>query len=276
MGSMADFMRGGPSKPRYALDVAALEAALGAPLGPLLTELSRLACRLAPFEPWSAFEALGMRLVYLVKDFEREDALGDPENMVVFLETGVELHAAAFVDDGTALPLDQRPVCLLRDGTADVVAPNLAAFLGLAAVAGVEAIHPDREMADFLAEGEQVRRDQEEVAELSKEICRLPGVTLGRATSMKKSRSTKPPALAVDVDDEPREPGLARVRQLVRGGRRKQAKAELVKQIEICLPIADLVPAGRWQEIEALVQELAPVLGSEVRAALVARGLRLE
>lgn len=276
MGSMADFMRGGPARPRYTLDVAALEQALGAPLGPVLVELSRVACKLAPFEPWTAFEGLQMHLVYLMKDHRREDELNDPDDVLVFLQTGVDMHAAGFMDDGTARPLDERPVCLLRDGGSEVVAPNLAAFLGLAAIGGVEAIDPDRPLEELLAEGTRSRAEDRELGALSKELCRLPGVKLPRATRTKATRSSEPRPPAVNIDDEPRETGIARVRQLVRGGRLKQARAELVKQIDICLSIGDLVPPARWTEIESLCRELSPPLSSETRSALTARGLRIE
>jgi hypothetical protein len=60
MGSMADFMRTGGSlpltdpAPSYVLDVAGIETRLGAPLGPVLLALSKLACTMAPDEPCSA------------------------------------------------------------------------------------------------------------------------------------------------------------------------------------------------------------------------------
>lgn len=275
MGSMQDFMRSGSGTPKYVLDVPALELTLGAPLGPVLVELSRSACKLDPFSPWVAFEGLQMHLVYLLKDFKREEELNDPDDVLVFLETGVDLHAAGFVDDGTGRPLDERLVCLLCDGDAKVVAPNLAAFLGLAAVAGVEALVPEPTIEELLTEGAEARLD-DEIGELSKALCRLPGVTLPRARRAKVAGSTRPRRPTANLDEEPRETGLARVRQLIRGGRLKEAQKELVKQIDICLPIADLVAAERWREIESLLQEVAPPLKSETRAVLTARGLRLE
>lgn len=277
---MEDFMRGGPAEPRYALDVAALESHFGAPLGPTLIALSEKACRLAPFEPWVAFEPLEVHLVYLRPDLEREARHPRPDlpdNVRVFLETGVDLHCVGFVDEGVdGLELDARPICFLtaaEDGP-QIVAPDLAAFLGMVAVAGAEAVAIEQSDGDWLEMREERMRDPTFKA-LSKDLCSLPGVKLATKASAPRQQPRKLSLSNFDIepDIEPMGSGLERVRFLLSRGRKRQAADELMKQIGILVSLGDAVAPHQWQVLADLVRSMRPSLSSDVRAELVRRGV---
>jgi hypothetical protein len=280
MGSMEDFMRGGPAKPRFKLDIEALEARFGAPLGPMLIALSEQACRLAPFEPWVAFEPLEMLLVYLGEnEHEAHHARHPnvPENVTLFLETGIDLHCAGFVDEGKSLPLDQRPICFITEESdePEVVAATLAAFLGMVAVAGAEAVAIEQSDGDWLEMREERMRDQPFKA-LSKELCSLPGVTL--ATKMggpKRTPSSRPPPAFALNDLEPMGSGLERVRFLRSMGRNRQASEELMKQIRILVSVGDAAAPHQWQVLAELVKSMRPSLSSDLRTELERRGISI-
>jgi hypothetical protein len=278
MGTMEDFMRGGPVKPRFKLDIKALEARFGgAPLGPMLIALSEKACQLAPFEPWAAFEPLEMRLIYLGEEQEEEERppLHVPDNIVIFLETGIDLHCAGFVDEEkrNLLPVDERPICFItEDEEPQIVAPNLAAFLGMVAVAGVEAVAIEQSDGDWLEMREE-RMHEQAFKVLSKELCSLQGVKLATKTQAPRQQPLKLGGVDLDPDIEPMGSGLERVRFLLSSGRKRQAADELAKQIGILVSLGDAVAPHQWQVLAELVKSMRPSLSSTVRAELERRGV---
>ncbi|WP_394844755.1 hypothetical protein LZC95_47880 [Pendulispora brunnea] len=258
------------SFPRYVLDIEKIEEQLGAPLGPLLVELSRMACKLDPFCPMAAFEPLQMDLVYLNEESPTATPLV-PDDALIFLETGANGTCAGFLDDGSGRPLDEREVCLVRKGESWTVAPNLATFLGMVAVAGTEAIDPERDTDEgwFECREERLADEEDGFRALSEKLCTLPGVTLHR-----KGPVPKYAYWCYEPPSEPQQGGLAGVRQLLRKGKRRKASVELVKQINVVLSVADLVPPERWGELQELVTALKPNLAEPVRAELAKRGVQ--
>ena len=184
---MQAVMLGGASS-RYVLDPDALARAAGAPLGPVLVELLRLACRLEPFRPWTAFDALEINLTLLGGGEIDNRHSGKPEGLLPFLETNVDLAYAGFFDEGRSLPLDQRPICFVCEGEARIVAANLADFLSLAAIAGAMAIQADPPSDESWMAFRNERLEAIEPArrlfeEASAHLCSLPGVQIPKRPS---------------------------------------------------------------------------------------------
>jgi hypothetical protein len=272
MGSMADFMRAG-SPPRPTLDLRELERRLDAPLGDLLVELSRLAYRVDPISPWAAFEDdLQLTLSYLLPEGTPPHPMGLP-GVLPFAETGADFNQAGFWLDEERSSLDTRPICTLRH-ECRIVAPNLAGFLSLVCFAGAEGIERDRPDDRWLSEREE-RLEDEHFRNMADELASLPGVVIPTRPSLVTTLS---PDLQLDVEapsQEAKETGLRRVRQLLTKGDRGGALAELVRQIDLCLDIAHLIPNDRWRELEALILELRPPLPEDVRTRLSASGVRM-
>ena len=266
---MADFMRGaGSSPPRVELDVAEIEARHGAPLGLLLVARLRLACKRAPFEPWSAFSALG---VYVVVTGSPERLTCTPDDTLPLIETGADLHHAVLLRKDRALPLDRCPVVFVAEGECTVVAPDLAAYLGLVSIAGAEAVTSKSDEA-WRADREAWLEAQPDFAAQSEALLSLPGVHLPSSpTAVVRDAERRFGPIAPGV--EPWGSGLGRVRDLVETGRPERAREELAHQIAILLGIADVVSRERWQELADLVSSFRPTLTEEVSAQLAARGV---
>jgi hypothetical protein len=266
MTTMDDIMRGGPARVRYRLDVPALEASHGAPLGPLLVALTELAMRLEPFGPCSAFEAVNLHLLYPVEPLP-ELTPANGMSLLPLFETGVDCHWFGVSEDASG-PLDQRPIYLVSHEDREV-APNLATFLGLVACADAEFLASDP-TPDELRAARKERMEDRAFASASKALCKLPGVSvpkLGREVPAPKARSV--------ASSEPNTVGLPRVAQLARAGQVTAARKELLKQIQICLDLGDLVAPDKWPDLQRLVDQLHPTLPVASRLGLEARGIRL-
>jgi hypothetical protein len=268
---MTDFMRGA-SQPRAEIHAALLEAELGAPPGPVLVELLRLACRLAPFEPWAAFQPLRLELMGPWVSDETVRCPWTPDAVRPFALAD-DCNHVGFFDLGDGAPLDRRPVCVVADGECAVVAPDRVTFLGLVAIAGLWPLEsdPERAMSDesWLAfRMEQTEEDEDgSFLAASSALCSLPGVRMPSSpTSVVRDAARRFPR--IEPEAEPSGSGLDRVRDLVRLGRRERARAELVRQVDICLGIQDIVRRERWREIHELVALLDPPLNDEARAKL--------
>ena len=268
MGSMADHMRGGPRpEPVASCDLGALEAAFGAPLGPLLAGLHQLRCSLDPLQ------------MDLCGDPEQLRMPWTPDEVLPFCQTD-DLAHAAFLAGDPALPLDRRAVCFVTGEECRVVAPDLAVFLGLVAVSGMagfasssdeawlaareERIHPAPE-----DESEDEERD-EGFLEASSALCSLPGVALPPSPmQVVREAASRYPRIATP---EPlTRSGLDRVRELLEAGRRERARTELIKQLDIIVGIGDLAARERWLEARELVAVLDPPLSDDVRRTLSRR-----
>jgi len=269
---MQDVMRGA-SMPRYELDLARIESNLGAPLGALLGALSQLACRLAPFSPWTAFEPLDIHLTYLFTAAQPERLPGTTVDVIPFLDTSVDTHRAGFVLEGSRGELSSCAVCMLTSEPR-LAAKNLAGFLGRVAYAGAEALACNV-TPDEWRELRTQRLTDDDFAASSEALLGLPGVKLvgPRRTSGALGALTR--LLARKPSTEPATVGLARVRQLLRGKEPRAARSELVRQIQICVGIPDLVPRERWSELQVLIDALAPALPAAARDELERRGVQL-
>jgi hypothetical protein len=266
MPSMSDFMRGS-STPKVEIDFAGLEALHGAPLGPTLVAWLRLACKLAPFAPGSAFRALGVHVLAL----NSAAFPWTPDDTLPLFETGGDCHHAVLLRKDRALALDRCPVLFIAEGACTAVAEDLASYLGLVAIAGVDAVTSSSDEA-----WHQLREDAlaevEGFAEQSEALLSLPDVTMP-ASPTAVVRAAERRCGPVPLAAEPKGSGLARVHDLIATGRGARAREELVRQITIMLGVADAVSPGRWRGLDLLVSWLAPELPDDVRAQLAERGV---
>lgn len=266
MPTPEEVMRGDlPLRYRYKLDVPALEARLGAPLGATLRALTEHAIHEAPFAPQTAFEELELIFTYLL-DPTPELTPAHTMDLIPLFETGVDSHWFGVPVEGNQ-PLSDRPVFAVLEQDYEV-APNLESFLGKVAYAGAESLLYDDD-PEQLRDTRETNLGNQTFAALSRALCKIPGVKLPKGTA-----STRTVRAAVDPN-EPKVVGLPRVEQLARAGQTAAARRELVKQIGICLDLGDLAAPDKWPDIQILVDSLRPPLDAQQREGLEARGVRV-
>jgi hypothetical protein len=241
--------------------LSALRAGLGIPVGPVMEALLQ-----------TEVESLD----FFLCSGESSIALPIPSSLTLFAESGAG-DVFALLDTGDpAASTDVRPVCYMAKGEQPhVVAPDLARFLGVLAVAGAWVM--GRYVADqvFWDEREVILADPDRAEgfrEASHELLALPGVVLPLRPSHVLQAHP-------DVDfPEARRPSLPlvltlpSVHLLWAQGERAEAEHMLRALVEKWLALGDLVATSNWSELRATVAEVRPRLPDELRAGLQARG----
>ncbi len=260
-------------------NIDALEKQYGA-FGPVLRALIELEAR------EESLDVLGINVCgrFLSGKPESLEHFGHPRDLLVFLDTRSNEHAAFYMK-GEHATLDARPICIVRVDAPPcrIVAPNLADFLGLATIAGVEEI--DRDKTDVVWRNirhERLENDVDgEFERLSALVCAIPGVV---APALPALVTHAHPDVTIEDDGElahtrdmhgPPGTPLERIERVWTAGNHAAAEKELLRQIETWLGIADMVHASNWRALESLVERLHPALPAGVREKLRAAGVRL-
>lgn len=173
------------------LPVRTLAQQLGMPLGKTLEALARSASEVAPDAPSEAFAALWLILPWLEKG-ERAASI-PPSDLRVkpyvhpFAKTGGDLGWFGFLvdeDDLESAKADDLPVVFVRPSEeeehTEVVAPDLASFLGLVATAYADIASRDLTDAEWKkARQQDYADDPERLAEMDRladVLCTIPSV----------------------------------------------------------------------------------------------------
>lgn len=259
-------------------DIDALEKQYGA-FGPVLRALIELEAR------EDSLDVLGLNVSgrFLSGKPETLEHFGNPRDLLVFVETRANDYAAFYMK-GEYATLDARPICIVRVDAPPcrIVAPNLADFLGLATIAGVEEIARDKSDVEWRrTRNEQLERDVDgEFARLSALVCAIPGVV---APALPALVTQAHPDIAIEDDGELAHASdlrgigtpLERIERVWKSGNEAAAQKELLRQIDTWLGIAEMVHPSNWRALESLVERLHPELPADVREKLQAVGVRL-
>jgi hypothetical protein len=246
----------------------AFEATLGIPIGPLMIALVELHAR-----EQGGFEGLEL---LLEPGFERIPEM-TPVDVLPFGATAIDLtHFGFLITEDENRSTDSRPICLVTKDfpTAHVVAPDLAGFLSLAAVAGVQMIRrgaPDA--AYFRAREERLAesggfRVGEEFRRISDLLCTIPGVALPESPQRITLAS---PDLDFELEPRPTPASLPGAYELWRAGKERAARRVLLALVAKWLDHGDLVLPANWALLRTALAEMKPVLTDEQRAALEKR-----
>ena len=256
-------------------------AALDLPIGPLMEALIRAAAR----EPFDALELM------LDDSFERIPGM-TPEDVRVFARNGFDLAHYAFVVDADVDPeasTDERPICLAEKGDCHVIAPDLAGFLSVAAIAGAYAIERDRPDAEYFAlRAERLKAEDVELhvgsilrrpyraggddfREASDHLCRLPGVRMPESPGL-IVRACPDREFDLRLPEEPLTLTLPAVQALVAAGNVVRATKTLEALVARWIDLGDLIPPANWTGLKEPLARLRPIMTAEVREALKKRG----
>lgn len=152
--------------------------------GSTLIELAKRSCETAPALPSHAFDKLWFNLPWLNSTYEGYNAcfsgIGTPKNVKAFAFTGGDLVHFGFLT-APGLENEEAPiVCIDPGDRAQIVAPNLRAFLGLLSIAFGEVMgrHTNENWFSFRQKSYGNEPDHLlEMERLSQIILTIPGVT---------------------------------------------------------------------------------------------------
>jgi hypothetical protein len=158
---------------------------LGVVPGPLLKAWVAEAERLRPEEPEDAFELLWMHLPWIAPGGSADDLRNEtPDDVIPFVESSGDLIHFGFLNDDTCdgRDSDSRPIVRVEPGDlAEIVAADLAAFLGVVSKADADIIaraSTDRDWRSTRAQAiEASPEDERTLSELERCLLSLPGVS---------------------------------------------------------------------------------------------------
>jgi len=157
---------------------------LGFTPGPTLVELAKRAYETAPALPSHVFDKLWFILPWLDSKYDGYDAcfsgIGTPKNVKAFAFTGGDLVHFGFLAEPGIVNEESPVVCIDPGDRAQIVAPNLRAFLGLLSIAfgDVMGRHTNDHWFAFRQKSYGNEPDHlQEMERLSQIILTIPGVT---------------------------------------------------------------------------------------------------
>lgn len=249
-------------------EIARFEAALGIPVGPLMHAFIALFLR-----EGLAFDA---HLDCVVDpELPRVRHL-TPENVHPFVATRGGEQFALLATSDRSRSTDERPICRVarESPTTRVIAPDLAGFLSLLAIAGTYEIGRDTPDRGYWEVRQELLADSDHGADflrISERLCALPGVSLPpRPSAIAQAH----PDLAFEVrEDETLSVTLPYVRALWAEGRHEDATMALRMLVDKWLELGDLVHRSNWSALKTTLAELRPALPADLRARLGTRGV---
>ena len=238
-------------------------AGLGMPVGPVMARLI------------ASEVSLEVLRLLLDPDSEALRVRGfTPEGVIPFADSEAMDHYAFLAVDDAEASTDVRPVCTVRKDSpvARVVAPDLASFLALVAVAGAEAIERDACDEDYFARRAELLADPDLGAhfrESSDALLALVGAPLpARPTDITRAS----PDVPLEVDTGPGVLTLPSIRELASQGRDREARRALAALVTLWLDLGDMVNPSNWSALGQLLAEVRPELPEPQRVLLAQRG----
>jgi hypothetical protein len=252
--------------PHHDDELERFETALGLPLGLLMRELVNRS-EFTPGHGYTAFEPLELCL-----DLPGPIDGVCPDDVVLFGSMRPSSgHIGFVVRAAQEATSDNLPVCLVRSFDACVAALDLASFLSLAAVAGVDTIADDTSDEDYWARRRERLLDADFRA-MSEILLALPGVELPAEPSLLTRAASH-----IELEyrgERPRIVSVTAARELLERGKKREASRVAQLVVDRFIELGSIVHASNWDDLARLLGAIRPRLTEKQRGALLAYGVR--